>query len=117
MLLFSYGNTRITARCPTAVDRRMLEPARNKTLHISGQRRSCNKMGGGTQSRLKSSLTPPRAARRTQGRSSDPPEMEPDLPVAVPVSPAEAQAGRGLPWGQGLWQQQTWVSPSGGGHH
>ena len=45
------------------------------------------------------------------------PETEPDRSVAVPVSPAEARASRGLLWGQGLWWQQTWGDPRGGGHH
>lgn len=53
-------------------------------------------MGGGTQSRLKSSLTPPQSRSEDPGKEQRPPEMEPDLPVAVPVSPAGAD-DRGLP--------------------
>ena len=34
-------------------------------------------------------------------------ETEPDLPLSVWVSPAEAQVSSGLPWEQGLWLQQT----------
>ena len=37
-----------------------------------------------------------------------PTETEPDLPWIVWVSPAEALVSSGLPWGQGLWLQQTW---------
>ena len=38
----------------------------------------------------------------------DPTETEPDLPLSVLVSPAEALVSSGLPQGQGLWLQQTW---------
>ena len=45
-----------------------------------------------------------------------PQETEPDLPLSVWVSPAEAGLSNGLLWGQGLWLQQTWevwhVSPT-----
>ena len=37
-----------------------------------------------------------------------PKETEPDLPLSVQVSPAEAQTISGLLWGQGLWLQKTW---------
>ena len=38
----------------------------------------------------------------------DPTATEPDQPLSVWVSPAEAQVSSGLLWGQGLWLQQTW---------
>ena len=45
-----------------------------------------------------------------------PQETGPDLLLSVSVSPAEAEINSGLPWGQGLWLQQTWevhdVSPT-----
>ena len=36
-------------------------------------------------------------------------ETEPDLPLNVWVSPAAVWFSSGLPWGQGLWVQQTWA--------
>ena len=36
-------------------------------------------------------------------------ETEPDLPLSVQVSPVEVWVSSGLPQGQGLWMQQTWV--------
>ena len=41
---------------------------------------------------------------------------EPDLPVTVGGSPAEAWVGSGSPRGQGHWQQQSWKGPLGGRH-
>ena len=39
----------------------------------------------------------------------DPTDTEPGLPLSVWVSPAEVRVSSGLPRGQGLWVQQTWV--------
>ena len=36
-------------------------------------------------------------------------ETEPDLPLNVWVSPVEVWVSSGLPQGQGLWVQETWV--------
>ena len=36
-------------------------------------------------------------------------ETEPDLPLSVWVNPEEVCVSSGLPQGQGLWVQQTWV--------
>ena len=38
-----------------------------------------------------------------------PTEIEPDLPLSVWISPAEARVSSGLPQGQGQWVQQAWV--------
>ena len=70
-------------------------------------------MVGGVKSHLESNITPTRDAQRAQTkpcRHQDPeaPETEPDLPLSVWVSPALAQVSSVLPWGQGLWLQQTW---------
>ena len=61
---------------------------------------------------------------RTQEKGArSPQEAEPDLPVRVPVSLAEAWVNSGLPHGQGHWIQQSWepqcagLSPFEGGHH
>ena len=46
---------------------------------------------------------------RTQEKGAGTPqETDPDLPVSVQESPAEAWVSGGLPQGQGLWVQQTW---------
>ena len=56
----------------------------------------------------------------TQGRGAvSPQETEPDLPVSVWASPAEAWVGSGPPQGERPWEQQSWEmcvnrSPLGG---
>ena len=50
-----------------------------------------------------------------------PEETEPKPLASVGGSPVEVWVGRGLPQGQGHWQQQSWkvslgVSPLGGHH-
>ena len=58
---------------------------------------------------------------RTKGKGQWPPrETEPDLPLSVWVSLAEAWVSSDLPLGRGLWLQQTWEAwcvacPLGGG--
>ena len=37
-----------------------------------------------------------------------PQETDPDFPVSIQESLVEAWVSSGLPWGQGLWLQQTW---------
>jgi len=57
----------------------------------------------------------PISARHTQRAQTklcahqDPgtPQRQPDLPLIVGVSPVEAWVNSSLPWGQGLWLQQT----------
>ena len=70
-------------------------------------------MVGGAKSRLESNPIPTRDAQRAHKKTlcppRDPTETEPDLPLSVWVSPAEAWVSSGLPQGQGLWVQQTWV--------
>ena len=78
--------------------------------------------GGGYKITFKSNTMPTRDARRAQIKPcvhqdpGIPQETEPDLPLSVWVSPAEAQVSSGLPQGQGLRLQQTWeprhVSPT-----
>ena len=48
-------------------------------------------------------------SQKTLCTPGDPTETEPDLPLSGRVSPAEVQVSSGLPQGQGLWVQQTWV--------
>ena len=49
-LVFSWDNTKITTSCWTTTDRRMLECTKNLP-QVQGQRRCCNEMVGGVQSR------------------------------------------------------------------
>ena len=49
---------------------------------------------GGHKQNLVQTRTQEKGAVTTQ-------ETEPDLPVSIPGSPAEAQVNSGLPWGQG----------------
>ena len=84
-----------------------------QTLYHLSHQGSLIKMVGGVKSHLESNITPTRDAQRAQTkpcRHQDPeaPETEPDLPLSVWVSPALAQVSSVLPWGQGLWLQQTW---------
>ena len=39
----------------------------------------------------------------------EPTESEPDLPLSVSVFPVNVRVSSGLPQGQGLWVQETWV--------
>ena len=48
-------------------------------------------------------------SNKTLCTPSDPTETDPDLPLYVTVSPAEVQVSSGLPHGQGLWVQHTWL--------
>ena len=67
--------------------------------HVQGQRRSCNKMVGGVKLHLESNPIPAREAQKAQKKKKkicepgprDPTETEPDLPLSVGVSPAEAK--------------------------
>ena len=71
---------------------------------------------GGTKQNLVPSRTQEKGAVTPQ-------KTEPDLPVSVQESPAEAWVDRGLPWAQGHWIQQSWkpwhagISPFEGGCH
>ena len=77
--------------------------------HVQGQRRSCNKMVGGVKLHLESNPIPAREAQKAQKKKKkicepgprDPTETEPDLPLSVGVSPAEASVSSGLSQEQG----------------
>ena len=47
VLIFSCENSKIITNCWTTVDRRMLDPSKNKIPHIQGKWRSPSKMVGG----------------------------------------------------------------------
>ena len=90
----------------------MLDPPK-KILHIQGQRTSPSKMVGGAKSSFESNPVPTRDSQRAQTKPcahQDATETEPDLPLSVSESPAEVQVSSGLPHGQGLWVQQTWIT-------
>ena len=78
----------------------MLDPTKKKISHVGGQRRSPNKMVGGAKLRLESNLIPTTEIVRGL--------KQPDVPLSIGVSPAEAWISSGLLRGQGLWLQQTW---------
>ena len=82
-----------------------------KILHIQGQRKTHSKMTGGAKSFLESNLIPPRDTQRAQQTlctpgPRDPTETEPELCMNVSC---RSRISSGLPEGQGLWIQQTWV--------
>ena len=54
-------------------------------------------------------------SNKTLCAPGDPTDTEPDMPLSVWVSPEVVRVSSGLPKGQGLWVQQTWVwhKPSG----
>ena len=92
--------TKIVASCWTTINRRMLDPTKKEIPCIQGQRRSPNKMVGGTQSHFKSNLRPARDNRRAQtkpcvhqdwGKGAATPTRDwARLSLSVWVSPAEA---------------------------
>ena len=55
--------------------------------------------------------TKPCAHQDPGERSSDPQETDPDLPVSVQESPAEAWVNSGLPWGRGTEHNSAGISP------
>ena len=89
-----------------------------KKPHAQGQRWSCKKTVGGTQSSLKSNLLPTRNSWRAQakpcvyqdpGKEAVSPTRDWARPaVSVWGSSVEAWVSNGLPQGQGHWQQQFW---------
>ena len=90
--------------------RRMLD-ATKKIRHVQGQRRSPRKMVEGGKLHLESNPLPTRYAQRAQINlvhtlHRDPTETDQNC---VWVSPAKEQISSGLPQGQGLLVQQTWV--------
>ena len=71
----------------------------------------------GRRGKIKFRIKPHACQRHSEGSSKilctlgprGPTETEPDLPLSVYVSLAEAWVSSGLLWGQeGLWWQQTW---------
>ena len=72
--------------------------------HIQGQRRSPSRTVGGAKSRLR--IKPHTCQRRSEG-SNKAVHQDPETPQRL--SAEEVRVSSGLPQGQGLWVQQTWV--------
>ena len=91
----------------------MLDPTKKRYPMSEGKGKIPNKMIGGAKLHLESNPIHTREAWRAQTKPCNqqdpgtPKETEPDLPLNVCVSPVEAWASSVLPWGQGLWLQQT----------
>ena len=112
--------TKIIASCWTTINRRMLDPIKKEIPCIQGQRRSPNKMVGGTQSRFKSNLRPARDNRRaktkpcvprTKGKEQQPPqETEPDCLWVFEclVQRYGSQWPATEPWGCSVWPRSSW---------
>ena len=68
-------------------------------------------MVGGVKLHLESNPIPARVAQSAQTNlvHQDPETTQRLSQNCVWVSPAEVQVSSGLPQGQGLWVQQTWV--------
>ena len=69
-------------------------------------------MVGGVKSRLESNPMPPEmlgGLKQNLVHTGDPTETEPDLSLSARVSLVEVRVSSGLPQGQGLWVQQSWV--------
>ena len=131
----SCSNTKIATSCWTTVNRKMLEHAKKNPKkptskdkgetvmrweeghnHVKIKPHTCQRLLKGTNK----TLWAPRPMGKEQWLTQ---ETEPDLPMSVWRSPAEAWVSSGWLQEQGYWQQQfgeTWLvglSPLGGGHH
>ena len=121
-LIFSCEYAKTATIRGTTINRRMLDPTKKIYPMPKGKGEVQTRWGGGYKITFKSNTMPTRDARRAQIKPcvhqdpGIPQETEPDLPLSVWVSPAEAQVSSGLPQGQGLRLQQTWeprhVSPT-----
>ena len=65
VFIFSCENSNISTCCWTIIKRRMSDPTK-KRPHVQGQRRSPNKMVGGTKSCLESNCIPARDTRKVK---------------------------------------------------
>ena len=82
---------------------------------VQEQRISSNKKVGGMKLRLESNPIPARDSQMAQAihcvhQDPETPQRLSDMLLNVWVSLAEARVSSGLPWGEGLWLQQTWVT-------
>ena len=112
-LIFSCENSKITTLCWTTIDRKKLDPTKKKDIpHPRAKEKSQqDSRRGKIMFRIK-----PHTGQRCSESSNktlcvpgDPTETEPDLSLSVWVSPAEVWVSSGLPQGQRLLVQHTWV--------
>ena len=104
-------NSKITARCRTAINRRMLDPTEKKIPHIQGQRRRPREMIGRAKLHLESNPIPSRDGRRAHTHLAHTKTQRPYRDWARTVfecllwryrSTVDCCRCR-------LWMQQTWV--------
>ena len=69
-LIFSCENSKITTRCWTTTERRMLGPTKKKIPQVPGQRRNPSQMVGGEKSSLESNPIQATEARRAQRKTA-----------------------------------------------
>ena len=78
--------------------------------HVQGQRISPSNMVGGAKSHVESNSLPARDTQRAQTKPCAHQETPQRLSQnCLWVSPVKVWVSSGLPQGQGLWVQQTWV--------
>ena len=112
VLIFSCENSKITTRCWTIVNRRLLHCTKKDTPLPKAKE---NPQQDGRRHTVAFRIKPYTHQRCLEGSiktlctPGDSTETEPDLPLSVWVSPEEVQISSGLLQGQGLWLQQTWV--------
>ena len=122
-LIFSYENSKITTHGWTTINSRMLDPTKNRYPTSKGKGKGPKKTVGGAKLHLESNPIPVRDARKAQTKpcvhQENPQRLSQTWPLSVWLSPAEVCVSSGLPQGQGLWMQQTWVwhKLSGRGRH
>ena len=111
-------NSKITTRCWTIIDRRMLDPTKKRYPMSKAKEKPKQ---DGRRGKIAFRIKPLTYQRCSEGSNKtlcapgDPTDTEPDMPLSVWVSPEVVRVSSGLPKGQGLWVQQTWVwhKPSG----
>ena len=113
-LIFSCKSSKITTCCWTAVDRKMLNPAKKKdTLHPRAMEKP---QQDGRRGKIVFRIKPHAHQRCLEGSNKtlcspgDPTESEPDLPLHVWVSPAEV-------WGSECSRPGYGISLLRGGRH
>ena len=114
-LIFSCENSKITTHCWTTINRRMLDPPKKDTPHPRAKEKPQQDSRRGEIAFI---IKPHTCQSCSEGSNKtlcapgprDPTETEPDLPLSVWVSSAEAWVSCGLLQGQGLCMQQTWVT-------
>ena len=117
--LIFYENSKITTRCWTTINRRMLDLTKKRypTSFVQGQRRSPSKIVGGVKQHLETNTIPARDAQRVQTKPCvhQDPETPQRLTRPVWVSctgmsqqwPASRALGAAT-WSHSLWHKPSW---------